>query len=93
MNKNQLFISSEHLIEHNNWNHCLTHSAELGFGGIEIFGNAIIEGNLMLDTQQADIRNLSKKCNIEITFHPWLEWQSKTHQEQKDAMLIRAFFI
>lgn len=87
MDKKWLFISSEHLNHFEDWNTCLQHVVALGFGGVEVFGNDVIEGSLAHSDQQRNLKILSQQYGMQISFHPWLDWKKKDLQEQKESML------
>lgn len=88
MKKNRLYISSEHLSKFDTWEECLRHGRELGFGGIEIFGNDIINGNLSQRSQQKQLKNLSVQYDMALSFHPWLEWAKLPFKEQVENMRL-----
>ena len=69
-----LIMSSIHLTRRESWEAQLKWAKELGFWGVEVFGEDLVTGNLTDPSVLSGLLNTASRLGLVPTAHPWFDW-------------------
>lgn len=82
----RLAISSVHLADRSSLLAGIAHARNLGFWGVELFGNEIVSGYLTDRAALDTVRETAQHHGITMTVHPWFDWTELAVDDAAQAL-------